>query len=373
MSVRHFLGVAASAVAVWVIASSDARAQAPPGPLPPPAREVIEDPGPPVQVPAENGGRERAEPPSFNGTSAPTAGSLWDSPVLGHATPRADYRIYWFPGEPVGGQPTNLAMVRQDFSVFHPLWQDCANEWAATVHVRGEIFSTDAIIPNTGKSFPDELWNIRLGASYRHLFDNGWIAGGGVSFGSASDKPFHSIDEMTVGINGFLRIPQGERNAWLFSLAYSPTSELAFPVPGVAFLWWPTDNFRMNIGLPFQIMYRPIDEVTFELSYMLIHTVHARLTYRPIKPLRLYIGYDWDNESYFLADRADVNDRLFYYDQRVTGGVAYDVCRGVTLDFSSGFTFNRYYFEGQHFSDQTNNRLNVGDGPFVALQCRIRW
>jgi hypothetical protein len=372
MSVRYLFGIAASVIAAWAIASSGARAQALPSPLPPPSREVIEDPIP-AAVPPENGTRERPEPPSFNGTSSQMGGSLWDSPVLGHAVPRADYRIYWFPEEHVGGQPTNLAMVRQDLSLWYPIWQDCVNEVAGSVHVRGEIFSTEAVLPNTGKSFPDELWNIRLGANYRHLFDNGWIAGGGVSFGSASDKPFHSIDEMTVGVNGFLRIPQGERNAWLFTLAYSPTSELAFPVPGVAFLWWPTDNFRMNIGLPFQINYRPIDEVTIDFSYMLLHTVHARVTYRPIKPLRFYVAYDWDNESYFLADRADVNDRLFYYDQRVTGGVAYDVCRGVALDLSGGYVFDRFYFEGQHFSDQNNNRLNVGDGPFVALQCRVRW
>ena len=57
---------------------------------------------------------------------------------------------------------------------------------------------------------------------------------------------------------------------------YSPTSELPFPIPGVAYVWQPADNFRMNIGVPFMVMYRPVDDLTLDFSYMLVRTVHAR-------------------------------------------------------------------------------------------------
>lgn len=250
-------------VAVLLSFPSAARAQdgaglppvPPPPPAPPPAPIIEPPPPPPV--------RERphdALPPLPSdgfGKFGDLGSGLFGPPVF-----RADYRLTWLPAEPVSGQNTKLENWRGDFTAGIPLWQDGPDLVSGSVRVRGEFFSTEAILPTTGQPFPDQLWNINLGANYRHLFDNGWAGGVGVSVGSASDKPFHSIDEMTAGVNAFLRIPSGEHNAWMFFLAYSPTSEIAFPVPGVAYYWQPSDRFHMNIGLPFQLWYRPTDELT---------------------------------------------------------------------------------------------------------------
>jgi hypothetical protein len=264
-------------------------------------------------------------------------------------------------------------MLQQDLAIRAPVWQDSCNEWTFQTNVRNESFRTGAVLPDTGQPFPDELWNIRFGTTYRHLFDNGWIAGGTVNFGSASDKPFHSINEMSAGANAFLRIPSGDTNAWLFTLAYSTNSQLPVPIPGVAYVWQPSPNFRANIGLPFQIMYRPIDDLTLDFTYMLLTNIRARATYRLWKPLRIYAGYDWTNESYFLADRADVNDRFFSYAQKVSTGVQYIFSKHASVDLSAGYLFDRYYYEGRSFSVTDSNRINLADGAFISLQFMGRW
>jgi hypothetical protein len=305
---------------------------------------------------------------TFLGGSSP-----FFNPAVGHAPFRADYRATWFPDEPVAGQPTNLGYVEQEFSVSFPVWQNASDEWSAAIHVRDELFSTHAILPDTMQPFPDELWNIRLSTTVRHLFENGWIGGGTVSVGSASDRPFAGISEMTAGLNAFLRVPQGEHNAWLFSLAYSSNSQLPFPIPGVAYVWQPNDHFHANIGLPFLLMYRPWDDLTLDFSYMLLTNVHARATYRICAPLRIYAGYDWQNESYLLVDRPSENDQFFYYDQRLTGGIQYFLGSHALLDLSGGYVFDRFYFEGRSLSDSHHNRIDVGNGPFLALQAQIRW
>jgi hypothetical protein len=335
-------------------------AQPPPPDVPPP-------------LPIEPAASPESTPPLGLGRDGSFGFSPFMSPTVGNAQYRADYRVTWYPDEPVRGQPTNLGYVQQDLGVTVPFWQDCANEVTGHLNVRSEIFHTGAVFPDTGQPFPSELWNIRAGASYRHLFDNGWIAGVSGSFGSASDVPFHSINELTVGVNGFLRIPQGEHNAWLFSLSYSPTSELPIPIPGVAFVWHPSDNFAANIGLPFMLMYRPIDDLTLDFSYILLTNVHARATYRIDKPLHVYVGFDWQNESYYPVDRPDDRERLFYYDKRLTTGVRYNLNSHVTFDLSGGYVFDRFYFEGQSYSDHNNNRIDVGDGPFLSLQLQARW
>jgi len=296
------------------------------------------------------------------------------SPTLGQMPVRADYRATWFPDEMVPGQSTHLGYVQQDLSASCPLWQDCVNEWSVSANVRSELFHTLAILPDTQQPFPQDLWSIRFGTTYRHEFANDWIAGGSVSVGSASDRPFNGLEEMTIGLNGFVRIPQGENNAWLFTLSYSTTSELPIPIPGVAFVWQPSDSFRANIGLPFQLMWRPSDDWTLDLSYMLLTTVHARANYRLCRSVRLYALYAWENESYLLNDRPSSNDRFFYVDQRVGAGAQYFLTPHASLDLSCGYVFDRYYFEGRSITNGTNfNRVDVGDGPYLSLDLRVTW
>jgi hypothetical protein len=304
---------------------------------------------------------------------SPFAGAPWAAPVVGHVPFAAGYRVTWLAEEDVRGQPARFSNVENDAFVRFPIWQTDRDELSGNVRVQAQIISTGAILPNTDQPFPDELWDVRFGVGYRHLFENGWIAGANFSFGSASNEPFHSVNELTVGLNAFLRIPSCEHNAWLFSLSYSPTAQLSFPIPGVAYAWVPNDEFHMNIGLPFMVWYRPIEDLTLEASYMLLTTIHARATYRVCAPLRVYIGYDWSNESWYIVPRPDDKDRLFYYEQRVSVGAVTNIGRAFVLDVSTGYTFDRFYFEGRNTSDQHFNRVDVDAAPLLSLQAQLRW
>ncbi|MBV9123705.1 MAG: hypothetical protein JO112_10145 [Planctomycetes bacterium] len=335
---------------------------------------VLEEGPPPSPAPTPGPGETQPKVPDPEVSPYSPGGfaSILGPPV-GHLVPRADYRVYWFPDEGVKGQPTDLGYVEQNFSASVPVWQNSQNDWALTTNVRSEIFHTGAILPNTVQSFPDDLWSVRFGTAYRHLFDNDWIAGGGVSVGTASDKPFGGHDAVTVGLNTFLRLPQGEHNAWLFSLNYSSNSELPFPIPGVAYVWQPSEDFRANIGLPFQLWYRPMEDLTLDFSYMLLRTVHARATYRLLPRWRVYTAFDWSNESYYLAERPSQDDRFFYYDKRLTSGVQWILARQASLDFFGGYVFDRFYFEGRSYSDRNFNRMDVGNGPFVGMRLDVRF
>ena len=80
-----------------------------------------------------------------------------------------------------------------------------------------------------------------------------------------------------------------------------------------------------------------------------------------------------DNESYFRVGREDDRDRFFYYEDRVSGGLQYVLGPQATLDLSGGYAFDRYYFEGQHLSDSQNNRIDVGDAPYLSLKLQFRY
>ncbi len=301
---------------------------------------------------------------------------MWSSAAFGFMSPRASYQVTWLPEEHVKGQMTNLGFWRHDFAASYPIWQDDENEWSGSASVRSEFLHTGAILPNTELPFPDELWNIRVGGSYRHLFENGWIAGGNVNVGSASDRPFNTIEEADVSASAFLRIPQGERNAWLLSLNFSTNSQVLnyIPIPGVAFFWNPSPLFQATIGFPFaNIVWRPTEDWMFQLNYALLTNVHGRIAYRIAPGLFVYAAYGAGSESYYLAERTDPKERFFYNDQRVFGGVQWRFLRNWTLDLSGGYSFDRSYFEGRNYGNHQQDQVGVGNAPYVSLKVQTRF
>jgi len=303
--------------------------------------------------------------------------------MFGQRSAPFSYRATWFPTVPVSGQNANFTMLDQNLLVMVPLrmmpsqegspLSSPADGWMLSAGVRNRSIQTEAILPNTGQPYPNELWNVKIGLMYFRKLDNDWSWGGGVNFGSASDRPFASINEMFVGMNAFLRIPSGEHNAWMFSLMYAPMGELRFPIPGVAYFYAPSDNFHMNIGLPFSMMYRPIDRFTLEASYMPIHTIHAKAKYKITDWLSAFAAYDWANDSYALADRIDINQRFFMYDQRLAAGLESRMGEHCFIELASGLVFDRYSFEGKQWDTTQFNRVSFGSGPFVTLQAGLKF
>jgi hypothetical protein len=286
---------------------------------------------------------------------------------------QARYGVTWYPSQPVAGQPTNLGFVRQDLSLSAPAWRDETDSVSFSTHLRANLYDTDAVLPNSMRPFPDALYNIGFGTTYMHQFDNGWSAGGMLNVGSASDRPFDSWRDMAIGVGGFLRIPTSDRSGWLLGAMYSATGELPFPIPIVSYHWQPNDEFSMNIGLPFSVRWRPIEDLLFDLSYTPIRSVHARVSYRLMDGLGVYGGFDWNNDAYLLADRPDNKERFFYYEKTLSTGVRYDISPATAIDLSGGYAFDRFYFQGRQWSDKWNDRIDVGNGLFLSLRVQVRY
>ncbi len=111
------------------------------------------------------------------------------------------YGATWYPSRPASasGPDGELGLVRQSLSAAAPVWRDGGDLVLLSAGVRNSMFFTDAVLPDSHQPFPSELWNVNLGSIYVHKFQNGWSGALGINFGSASDKPFYSINEMNVG------------------------------------------------------------------------------------------------------------------------------------------------------------------------------
>jgi hypothetical protein len=285
------------------------------------------------------------------------------------------YGLMWIPAQPVAGQPTDLGAFRQELSLFAPIFHDGPDTAAVGLGIRNTIFSTDAILPTSGRSFPSMLWDIEAGVAYAHQWDNGWTTGAVVSVGSASDKPFTEGNTLVASLSLYTAFPTVDRDAWILGLSYSPTSDFPYPLPIVAYYWEPNENLQMSIGLPFFVKWRFLPEWVFDGLWVPIRTVSAKVTWdaADLGGARPYAAFDWSNESYFLANRPDDQDRFYSYEKRLYGGVQLDLPYRLRLDLSAGYVFDRFYFQGKKYADRDRDRVNVGSGPFFAAQLRLQF
>ena len=354
----HRLGRFVLAFALGIVLPVPGRAQ--PDLPRPAADERPPDLFPPLDPP-------RPTPP---GSTNPLAGLGG----LGSVIPGPGYTVTWNPARPVANQGTDLGIVRQDLSLIAPIWQEGGDKLFVTAHLKNTHIYTDALLPDTGRRFPKDLWNAAIGLAYLHQFDNGWTGGAMVSIGSASDKPFNSIREMNVSFIGFLSVPAfDDRDYWLFSLFYSPGGLLNFPIPGIAYQWNYSDRFHLTIGLPFAVLWKPTPDLTFTASYIPLTNIRANLDYRLNDDVHLFGGYEFLNEAYFLADRAERLDRFLSFEQRLIGGVKFTLFESVAFDLHAGYSFGRYFGEGRNQGATLHDRVDVGAGAFLGAGLRMKF
>jgi hypothetical protein len=265
--------------------------------------------------------------------------------------------------------------LRQNLSAGMPVWKQEGDSVIVTLGIRNSLYDTNAIFPESGMLFPEELWNINFGTMFLRRFDNGASGMLTFNFGSASDQPFASIDELTFGFIGLYQTPaSNERDKWQYMLFYSPVGNFNFPVPGIAYQWNPNENLQMAIGLPFTLKWRPAERWLIELNYLPVLTITAKASYEWAEHRWLYLGYESFQETYLLADRSDNDDRFVGFEQRLIGGVRWDVGKRGTLDLHGGYAFGRYFGTGQNqIGGGLEDELDLPSSAFVGANLSLRF
>jgi hypothetical protein len=280
----------------------------------------------------------------------------------------------WAPAVDVSGQPTTLAMNAQFARVAAPLVtpQEGGPLWLGIAKFGRLELATDAILPNSLQPVPDQLWLVETGAMHVRPLANGATVGGTFLFGSASDRPYAAGRDLTLMAIAFYNRPaKNERDEWNFSLFYSPTSQLPYPLPGLAYVWRPDATFEAKIGVPAAIEYRPDDDWTFTANYFPLVNFAATARRRLGDRLAFLAYYRTDTQIFFLADRLLDDERFYVFDQRAAAGLEQTLGRGFALELTAAYLFDRSLFQGTNF---TSGRTDVvAFDPGLGLSLQLLW
>lgn len=280
------------------------------------------------------------------------------------------YGIAWYPSASVSGQGTELAIVRNRLGVEVPVWSKDADAVMASFSVDESHFSGGALLPDTRRAFPSDLWKVQAGLQHMHQFKSGSSSVLMFDVESATDKPFQSWRDMSYTVGGFYQKPvKNGRDSWVLGAIYSPLGAFDFPIPIVSYNWNPSESFHMSIGIPFSLNWQPTDKLNLDMS-LNPGGVDALATYRLSDRLRAYGGYQNVSDQYFLSGRAEKKDQFFAIEQRFIVGLRRDLWKDITLDVNAGYAFDRHYGEGDDQQD-LRDRVNLESGAFLGA--RLIW
>ena len=277
-------------------------------------------------------------------------------------------RLSWIPQRDLKNQPNELAINGEEIELAFPLRLDADGIWLALGSVQRLEISTSACLPDSGLPVPNQLWDVEVGTMHLRDLGDGWSAGGMFRVGSPSDRPFVALRDMTVTLLGFLTVPSSERDAWNFSLFYSPTGQIVFPIPGVAYVWRPNCQFQANLGIPFSLEYQPTETLALTASYRPLTNLEAIARQSLGESWSVYGGYRTVCETFLLADRVNDRERTYVFDQRLMLGLQRELGRGWSFDLSAAYVFDRQVFQAEKFSGSRRDELAIDPGLAGTLQ-----
>ncbi len=294
-----------------------------------------------------------------------------DAEYIEAAPIQFDYRARLFPSASVSGAG-KMGYLRQDATAR----VESAEAWIVAgpdVRYRRLDFFRRPTLPDTGERFPAQLSNFQAGMTFPWVLPPGiW----NVTFGSASDRLFDSGDEVTADITWAIGSPLGGTDGVIFYVNWQNNRDWANrrPIPGAAYRYKQGNWFTLVAGFPDSAAsWRPNEKFELSGSYSFPRTVSAEVAYRPCQAVRIYGGFDWSSQRYFRHGRSVERDRLWHVAKELSVGVRWDIDEHLFVDFSGGYAFDRFWFEGETYNDRDFNRIDVEDGPYLGFKLGLRF
>lgn len=294
----------------------------------------------------------------------------WFEAPLGVIPPMAAYKFSYYDERNVKGQDTSLRQLSHYAFGLVPLVNKDDKDIVFLGMFDMDDIGTGAFLPDTIIPLPDKLYSLSFGPACRYQFHNGWTGGIALLLGSASDKLFHSKDELSFRTDAYLKIPAKDNNAWIILVDYYTDREYLrnIPIAGGGYWYEPSEKLQALFGLPVAaIRYTPSDNFKFEATYIMVTDVHIKATYTLSPSLFIYGAFDWNNELYARAEREKSKDRLFYYEKLIYAGVKIKPFKYLSVNLYGGYSFDRSFFEGESYDESGKNSLDTENGPFAGI------
>ena len=225
-------------------------------------------------------------------------------------------------------------------------------------------FATDS------KAFID-YYDYRLGTKLRTKKENGDVVGGSIQVGSSSDKPFHSLSEVSYNVTfSFVNnVSEKSRVSYFINMSNTRSFMSYLPLPGVAYTYAPKMGTSYTIGIPFFMIRQPLtDKLSLFAVAVIPVMTRATLNYQIAGPFSIFAGYDFSQQVYFRQARQEKSDRFFYDEMKGFLGFKFPIFKYLMATTDFGWAFRRSTFETKSYFQSKKNKINLEDSLYGSLQ-----
>lgn len=266
-------------------------------------------------------------------------------------------------------------MNNNRFSAQIPLYYGPTDTW--NMSLRGSNLTVPKGIDIPGSTLievPESLATAELGLQYTHKMDGERTIGGGLSYGSASDRMFSTNDSITVGANLFYSFPSENNDRWIWALFYTNNSPVFrnFPIPAVAY-YFKRSTVLGAVGLPFIFLrYTPFEAPWAFTLFDVATIVKAEVSYGP--PISSYFaGFDWNQQTWLRHDVQDTDNKLYFDEKKVFVGTRFLLAKIIFTELEVGQSFDRSFYEGQGLGKKETGTAFLPSSWFAAWNFKFEY
>jgi hypothetical protein len=209
-----------------------------------------------------------------------------------------------------------------------------------------------------------------LGLNYKHYLEENRVLGFMGTFGSASNKLFRDGRDSTIMANVIYRYD--EKWMWLGNYSNNRTFLNNVPLPGLLYIKENTRERTMMFGFPFIYINQPLSfsELSYKYIGILPYNHRLRLLYNGMTMFKPFFSYEQGPQVFFDTNRTINNLRTFWFERRVGVGLEKSFGPFLKIDFFSGQSFDRQYFDSRSYMRTHRNVRTLQDSFFVSLNLK---
>ena len=215
-----------------------------------------------------------------------------------------------------------------------------------TVKIKNKAYYKNAAY--SGEGFPETL--ISMGGDM--FISNGdYVFLGGIKY--AADTYTKSMNAVNLQVMGGVSFYNSGPHSVIAGVFYT-TEKLYFDwgtfLPYVTYRY-KTKTLILEAPMPLMVMWRPTKKWNIRLLSVLVIWNTVSIEYRVLPFIGLSAEYSKNNESYYIHDHPDEEEKLILEKQSAGGKIRFDIGRYAGLYAYGGYQFGNSYY----FSERTTN------------------
>ncbi len=248
-----------------------------------------------------------------------------------------------------------------------------------SVHERGAAvgFSLDYLDfdadPKT-TLIPDQLTRQAFGAGAWLGDWQDWEIGVVAGAGYAGDEPYSDGSAWFPHASLIGRYHVDKQSKWIFTVNYDESRTIFpdIPLGGIAYQHVQSKSFVWTLGLPFSsVFWRPTQQLMIDARYIAPLDGEVTVTFILLREVRLFGGYSGEMLA-FHRESQRKDDRTFFSQRRLEGGVRVVPCDSMELVIAGGLAFDQEFARGFD-ARELNDKIELENEPYIRAGFNVKF